>query len=254
MQHTLTDFERKKEILRLLASENKASVKTIAQYLKVSEITIRRDFQNLENQGKITRYHGGAMIKEEQSSFPVKNQKNVVLKKSIARVAKSLISPGDTIFLDCGSTISWLCQVIKDISDITVITNSIPNLLALEGALAKINFVGGEYDKSRRAIHGNMANNHLRNYSADIAFIGVDGITAEMGFTSHTEIEIDNSQLMAQHSKQVIVLCDSTKVGKDAYVKMLDLDHVSMLITDNKVDRQYVERLHKAGLHVEIST
>ena len=68
------------------------------------------------------------------------------------------------------------------------------------------------------------------------------------------EIEIDNSQLMAQHSKQVIVLCDSTKVGKDAYVKMLDLDHVSMLITDNKVDRQYVERLHKAGLHVEIST
>ena len=253
MQQSLTDFERKKEILQFLSTSQKASVKVIAAKFDVSDITIRRDLQNLENEGKVTRYHGGAMIKEEQSSYPFKNQKNIAAKRSIGIVASKLIKPGDKIFLDCGSTISWLCQAIKDVPDITIITNSLPNLLALEESRAKINFVGGEYDKSRRAAHGHMANNHLKYYAADLAFIGVDGISLEMGCTSHTEVEIDNSKIMASQSKQSIVLCDATKFGKDAYIKMMDVSQVHTIITDNKVDKIELNRFRKAGLKVLVA-
>ncbi len=250
----MTDFERKEVIINLLTKQGKVFVNDLSGLLDVSTITIRRDLAQLELEGFVSRFHGGAASKKSKSGFPVKNQRFLAQKKAIGEKATEYVVDGDQIFMDCGSTVLQMTKFLRQKEEVRVITNSLPVLLELEQfSNMEINLVGGEYDKHRRAIHGTVAVRHLSNYHVDKAFIGVDGISLVDGLSSHSEVEMTNSQAMASNAKQTIVLCDSSKLEKNARVKTLAWNQVDLIITDSKISPALQTKYRDHGIELVVA-
>jgi DeoR family fructose operon transcriptional repressor len=211
---------RKQKILQLLLQNEELSVTEVASQLNVSDITIRRDFTQLEKENLLQRTHGGAMVVTENPviSFQLKDLKNAEAKVEIGKKAAQLVKQGDVVFIDCGSTTLQMCPFIRELN-IKVITNSFPVLNALVSSKCSVNVIGGEYDLQRQAMHGKMAEWHIQQYHATKAFIGADAIDENQNLWANSEKEAEISYAMIQNSEQVYVLADSSKFGKKSYLK-----------------------------------
>ena len=155
--------KRKQKILDNLNEHGEVDIKQLAAMLCISEITARRDLNQLASDGMLYRTHGGAMKVnpfEKPHDFMSKAAKNSSAKDNICRVAAGQINNGDVIFMDCGSTVFRLCQFIKN-KKIKVITNSLPVIYELQNCAVSLNIIGGEFDAERQATHGSMANEHI---------------------------------------------------------------------------------------------
>src|ERR1700710_776125 len=196
------NFQKRKQIiLKKLDAVGEVDIKQIAAELKISEITTRRDLNQLAADGLLYRTHGGAMKVnplEIPHDFINKAAKNIAAKDNICRAAARLINDGDIIFMDCGSTVFRLCQFIKN-KKIKVITNSIPVVYELQNSLVSLNIIGGEFNTERQAVHGKIADEHIARYKATKAFLGVDGISRN-GLFANSELEADITQAFAAHN------------------------------------------------------
>src|ERR1700761_1545763 len=214
------NFQRRKQIiLEKLNADNEVDIKRIAVELNSSEITIRRDLNQLAADGLLYRTHGGAMKVnpfEIPHDFINKAAKNVEVKEKICRAAADQINHGDIIFMDCGSTVFRLCQFIKN-KKIKVITNSIPVVFELQNSTVSLNIIGGEFNAERQAVHGNIANKHIGFYTANKAFLGVDVISVN-GLFANSELEAEITQAFAAQSGETFLLCDESKIGKETYL------------------------------------
>jgi DeoR family fructose operon transcriptional repressor len=233
------NFQKRKQIiLDKLNIDGEVDVKLIAAELDISEITIRRDLNQLASDGLLYRTHGGAMKVnplEIPHEFVNKVAKNVEAKDKICRAAANQINHGDIIFMDCGSTVFRLCQFIKS-KKIKVITNSIPVVYELQNSMVSLNIIGGEFNAERQAIHGTMANEHIARYKATKAFLGVDGISRN-GLFANSELEADITQAFAAHSTKTYLLCDDSKIGRESYLKFGELSMINAIITNSKSDK-----------------
>lgn len=241
---------RKQKILKIVEEQGEADVKELAQKVETSEITIRRDLALMAADGLIFRTHGGAMKlswANIPASFEKKIAANIEQKDYIARLAAQEIQDGDIIFMDCGSTVSRLCQFIKN-KRIKVITNSLPVVYELSNTEVSINLIGGELDNKRQAIHGQIAIEHIRRYKADKAFLGVDGISIENGLSAASEKEAEITIAMSSNAHQTYLLCDSSKLSKDKYLKFASLSIVDVLIT-NEASEQ-LKSYQDAGIRI----
>jgi DeoR family transcriptional regulator, fructose operon transcriptional repressor len=227
---------RKQKILKFVETQGEVDVKTLAQLLNTSEITVRRDLTLMASDGLIFRTHGGAMklsLANIPVSFEHKTAMNVEQKDYICRLAAQEIVDGDIIFMDCGSTVFRLCQFIKN-KAIKVITNSLPVVYELSNTEVSINLIGGELDNKRQAIHGKIAIEHIERYKADKAFLGVDGISIENGLSAASEKEAEITTAMSANTQMTYLLCDASKLGKDKYLKFAPLTIVDVLVTNEK--------------------
>jgi DeoR family transcriptional regulator, fructose operon transcriptional repressor len=247
------NFQKRKAVILTLLSENDSmDVAEFAYRLGVSEITVRRDLNALSSKGLIVRTHGGAMsVKSSQDRIEFANKAAVRQKEKdyIAQLASRRIEDGDTIFLDCGSTVFSMAPYLKN-RNIKVITNSLPLAYALLNSQVKINFIGGEVDKERMAVHGTIAAYHIRRYKATKAFIGVDGISLSGGLSSNSEHEAEISMAMAAQSKEVFLLCDSSKIEQDKYLQFAPLSIIDWLVTDREATEGVLENYRKEGVLV----
>ena len=202
------NFQKRKQlILQTLAETGEAEIKRLAASLIVSEITIRRDLNQLAADGLLLRTRGGAIkvaLPNQPLPFANKAAINVKAKEAIARRAAAGINDGDIIFLDCGSTVFHLCPFIKN-KNIRVITNSIPVLHELQYSQVSINLIGGEFDPERQAIHGKMAEYHIAKYRANRAFLGIDGIS-NRGLFANSEKEATLTMALAANSASAWLL------------------------------------------------
>lgn len=227
---------RKQKILKIVETHGEVDVKTLAQLLETSEITIRRDLTLMAIDGLIFRTHGGAMklsLANIPTSFEHKTVMNIEQKDYICRLAAQVIMDGEIIFMDCGSTVFRLCQFIKN-KAIKVITNSLPVVYELSNTEVSINLIGGELDNKRQAIHGKIAVEHIERYKADKAFVGIDGISIENGLSAASEKEAEITTAMSSNAQTTYLLCDSSKLGKDKYLKFAPLNTIDVLITNEK--------------------
>lgn len=221
---------RKKEILKQLKQKELLEVNEMAQILGVSDITIRRDFDQLAKENFLSRTHGGASLLEEKPfAFNTKEIKNIEAKRQIGQKAAALVKDGDTIFMDCGSTTLQMCPFLLD-KKVKIITNSLPIVAAMQGSKATINLIGGEIDQDRQAIHGKMAEWHIAQYHANKAFIGVDAIDSQNNLWAQSEKEAENSLAMIKSTNQSYILADSSKFGKKSYLKFGELGNKVRLI------------------------
>ena len=184
----------------------------------VSQITARRDLEELAQKGLIVRTHGGAMKAESMSnlfSFVRRMDSRLEKKTDISKYAAQYIKNNDTIFLDCGTTIFNMCQFINGKKNLKVITNS----LSIASELShfpdiKVVMIGGDILPERRAAYGPTACKQIQKYHADIAFIGTNGLSIKDGLSSYDDYEAQIVIAMAEASDIVYLLCDSSKIEK----------------------------------------
>src|SRR5581483_8890224 len=174
----MTSEKRRLTILQRLEEEGELDIKQLAAEWRLAEVTIRRDMKELARNGLIHRTHGGAMSVTKvvpRFSFANKAEVHSAAKKAICERAAREVTDAEIVFMDCGSTVFHLCPLIGHIRT-KVITNSLPVIYALQDSNVELNIIGGELDAARQAVHGKMAEQHIRQYHATIAFLGVDAI------------------------------------------------------------------------------
>ncbi len=248
--------DRHEKIAAILARKGYRSVAELSEDLGVSEMTIRRDLEKLEQKGLIKRTYGGAYTGQEiiEVDYRVRETIRQQEKEIIGKKASSLIQPGESIFIDTGSTAAFLASAIDDTKRITVVTNSLVVAQTLETRTNVETIVlGGKIHRATHSLTGHLAEDAVKQFKFTKAFIGVSGINLNEGLAQSTLEEIQVKKLVIANSRQVIVLADSSKFNKDVLVIFSDFSRVDTIITDNGVQRDDVDILNEKGIKVIIA-
>jgi len=237
--------ERRNRMMILLHEEGKIYVKTLSKELGVTTETIRKDLDYLSSSSKLKKVHGGAVSIEDVKKFdPVKyygkrEKKMYREKQRIGRKAASLVEDGDVIALDVGTTTVRMVEFLRERRDLTVLINSVTTLMEVvrlpEDVTGswKIYFLGGEVNRNLMSVSGGLANQFIENFYVEKFFIACDGV--DKSITSNNCNEAMLASKMIKNSREVVLLADSTKVGKRYFNKICDLEDVDTIISDGRM-------------------
>jgi DeoR family fructose operon transcriptional repressor len=242
--------ERREYILNIINRAGSISAIDVAKTLKVSETTIRRDLNRMASKGLARRTHGGAikMVSVGQEmKFDVQKEKNIDEKKRIALAACSLIGDEEVILIEAGTTGYQLALNITSRKNLTVITNSCDIALLLEKTNPdyKIILSGGVLNNDTHSLIGPIADNAFRNIFVDKAFIGISGIDLEKGITAADFIEAQTKKYILNCAKQIIALCDYSKIGHVSMNFVAPVKKINVFISDMEADNEFTEKLQE---------
>jgi DeoR family fructose operon transcriptional repressor len=255
--------ERKRQILERIRTEASVKVADLARKFNVSESTIRRDLNELQKADLLERSYGGAVVnfvvneKEEEATFMERQVSHQGEKCRIAEVAVRYIKSDETILIDGGTTAECLANYLGDIPRLTVVTYGLNIVAALAGRKKNITVigVGGILQHDARFFGGVLAIDALNVYNIrfDKAFIGASAISAETGITNFGFEEIGIKRKAIELSREVILLADSTKIGKSAPGFVAPATAIQRLVTDQGAPEEELERLRSLGIIVEVA-
>lgn len=242
--------QRRHSIISILNEQGEVSVDELSNRFETSEVTIRKDLAVLEKTGLLLRRYGGAVAipDEVTQQFSAKIAPN---KLSIAQAAAALINDHNRIMIDSGSTTFGLIQQLNSKRGLVVMTNS----LQLANAIHELEneptllMTGGTWDPHSESFQGQVAEQVLRSYNFDQLFIGADGIDLERGTTTFNELT-GLSKVMAEVSREVVVMLESDKVGRRIPNLELPWSQVSVLVTDDRLAAEAVESISNHGVRV----
>lgn len=245
--------ERFGRILERMAGNGSISVAGIAADLDVSAATIRRDLRVLESQRLLARTHGGAVAQGVLYELPLryKSARYQQEKVRIAREAASRVRDGMAVGLTGGTTTTEVARNISDRQQLTVVTNAlnIASELAIRPNL-KLLVTGGVARSKSYELVGPIAEQSLTGLNLDVVFIGVDGLDPVGGLTTHHEIEAHTNWALIDRARRVVVVADSSKIGRVAFAKICDLARVDEMITNADADPTLLARMADAGVRV----
>ncbi len=242
------------EQLRGILSQNRVvRVEELTEQLAVSSATIRRDLGELEKLGELRRVYGGAVSTGGRLDEPLFDDKTAVAatqKRRIAEAAAKLVKPNDTIYLDGGSTVLELARLLKDRSNINIVTNSLRAAVELAGRGPRLILVGGELRRLAQTTVGPLTRFLIQELHVDKAFMGTIGLSLEEGLTTTDPTEAYTKELVMEHAREVILLADSSKAHKVSFTRAGGLDKIHVLITDEQFDKKFAKALNKRGIEV----
>jgi DeoR family fructose operon transcriptional repressor len=245
--------ERKSKILDSLNKNGKVKVCDLSQQYEVSEVTIRRDLQELEEDELIKRVHGGAVLNDNtkfEPTFSEKIDKFYDEKESVGKIAASMIVDGDTIALDAGTTTLSIAKHMTA-RNITVLTNSVDVAYELaKKQEVEVIITGGTLRWETRAMVGPVADNALKNFRVDKAFIGTNAVCIINGLSTPNITEANTKREMIKIAKQTIVVCDHTKFNAVSFAKIVDLDSIDIIVTDNQLDNDLLEKFQEKDIKI----
>jgi len=249
--------ERRQVILERVRDRSLVKPAELADELGVSVETIRRDLVALEEEGLLRRVYGGATRAGARAFEPAFEQRRIRhrdRKIAIARLAASLVEPGDTLILDVGTTVSELAHGLPFAHHGIVLTNSLlcANALAGHDGIEVI-ASGGRVRPGDLACFGPVSEAFFRDYFADKAFLGSGGVHPAAGLTDYYPEEIATRRIILEHAAERYALAESSKLGQVALGKVCDLEALTAVITDDRADPAEVDRLEKAGLTVMVA-
>ena len=228
-------------------------IEDLCRELKVSPATVRRDLDQLEQSGAIRRVHGGAVSVESRLDEPVFADKTSLAareKRRIAEAALAFVGPGDTIYLDGGSTVLELARLLRDRTNLTVVTNSLHAAHELSGRGPRLILIGGELRRLSQTLVGPLTRLVLHGLHLDKAFMGTIGFTLKEGLTTTDPGEAFTKELVLGQARQVVVLADSSKAGKISFARAGGWDKVQVLITDERLEKNFAKELVKTGIKI----
>jgi len=245
--------KRWEQLRAILGQDRVVRVEELTGRLGVSSATIRRDLGELEKLGELRRVYGGAVSTGGRLDEPLFDDKTSVAaaeKRRIAEAALKYIKPNDTIFLDGGSTVLELARLLKDRSNITVVTNSLRAAVELAGRGPRLILVGGDLRRLAQTMVGPLTRHIIEGLHVDKAFMGTIGLSLEAGLTTTDPTEAYTKELVMAHAREVILLADSSKAHKVSFTRAGRLEKVHVLITDHRIDRKFAKELHRRGVEV----
>ncbi|EHJ57242.1 hypothetical protein HMPREF9318_00239 [Streptococcus urinalis FB127-CNA-2] len=243
--------KRKQLILDKIKEENYVSLEELIKLLETSESTIRRDLDELEEEHKLYRVHGGAELHhslQEELSIEQKSVKNSQEKNKIALTASTLIDSGDVIFIDAGTTTAFLLDYLKG-KNIKVVTNSIHHAAQLVDSGVETIIIGGLVKQITDASIGHTALQQINDFNFDKAFIGMNGIDEHYLTTPDVE-EAYLKRAVITNAKETFVLSDASKLGQISFVNVAKVDKVSLIIEAS--DHLLLKKLKKKMKVIEI--
>jgi len=245
--------ERLGAILERLSVGGSVSVADIAADLGVSGATVRRDLHLLEGQRLLARTHGGAVAQGVLYELPLryKGARHQAEKLRIAREAAARVADGEAIGLTGGTTTTEVARALVDRQRLTVVTNAlnIASELAVRPNL-KLVMTGGVARAESYELVGPIAEASLDGINLDTVFLGADGLSAEAGLTTHHEVEAHTNRALIERARHLVVVADSSKIGRVAFARICEVDRVEELITDQAADPDALAVLAERGVRV----
>jgi DeoR family transcriptional regulator, aga operon transcriptional repressor len=255
-QNGMLNEERRRSILDVLQREGRVLVTDLARQFRISQITIRKDLETLDAQGLIQRTHGGALPLHAGALLdPTLREKEKLHRKEkmkIAIAAAKLVEEGQSVLLDSGTTTTAIATALKHFAKLTVITNATNIAAELTGTNVEVILTGGTLRKNSFSLVGPLAEQTLRQLSADILFLGVDGFDTRAGLFTPNILEAQVNRIMVEISSRKIAVCDSSKFGRRSLCNIMPPSAVDQVITDKGVSKHDMEVLRDAGVKVTL--
>jgi DeoR family transcriptional regulator of aga operon len=249
--------DRVTAILDRLACGGTVNVAAAAHDLGVSVATIRRDLTMLDDQNLLIRTRGGAVGRDVAYELPVRyrDSHGRAAKQAIARMALRALAPGrHVVAVNGGTTTSEVARLLATRTELTVLTNAlnIAGILVNRPRL-KLVVTGGVARSNSFEMVGPWAEVIVGRFNVDTAFIGIDGISAASGLSTHDEVEAHTNAVIIGRAKRVVVVADGSKVGRSHLARVVGLNSVHELVTDSSADPEEVEAIRAHGVAVRIA-
>lgn len=249
--------QRQQAIAEILQSEGNVSNTELAERFGVNPMTIRRDLQQLESSGMLVRCYGGAMMAQRitlEFAFDERHQHQLEEKARIGQAAAGMVSEGDTVFLDTGTTTLEIARaLVKRNIACQVMTNSLVIASELWGrGQIGLFLMGGQVRSGSPDLAGAMTEWMLEKVSADIAFLGSDGVDPSRGSFAADMETARIAERMVANAERVIVVADHAKLGRAGKARYAELPSINELITDKQADEKIVHVIRQAGVKVTL--
>ncbi len=244
--------ERERQVLDLLIDEQGISVTEMGSRLGVSAVTVRNTLNALADKGVIVRTWGGATPAFHTEILERQRAHNAV-KARIARAAAELISDGDTVMIEAGTTTAMVGRFLFGKQDVHVVTNSMLFVpYGRSNPALQITVVGGNFQAATESNVGPIALRELDQFHVNIAFVGTDGFTVEHGTTTNLIEGAEIVRKMSACARKTVLLADSSKYGKIGFTHVVDLSELSLIITDREIGSDARQAIGEAGVQLQI--
>ena len=250
--------ERRSQIAQMVMEKGRVLVSDLVRQFEVTETSIRRDLTLLEASHRLKRVHGGAIPVPGSSrtdSFAEKIELHIKVKERIGKAAAGLIKPKDVVIIDSGTTtlqvVRQMPPALRESGLITLVTNSMPIAReVLPWPSPNLTILGGLYLPDYQATVGPQTLGQLRELTADKVFLGADGLTLGSGPTTANILMAEVDRLMAEHARQIILVVDSSKLGRVGFVPIRPIGAIHTLITDANAPDDMVRSIRELGVEV----
>lgn len=245
---------RRALLLEELEQQGSVSVSELVARHGVSEMTVRRDLAQLEDEGLVRRFHGGAVLDRPRGFEPpyvLRENRQRAAKERLAKVVIALIKDGDTVALDYGTTVLAVAEALRDASGLTVVTPNVRAALELvEDPGVRVLMTGGQLRSSELALTGRDAERTFENYNVDTAIVSAAGADADSGMTDYNPEEVAVKKAMIARAKRVIGVVDASKLGVVAFATVIDLEQLDVLFTTAAPDDAMALAIADRGVDV----
>ena len=239
---------RREQIAEIVRQEGHAKVSDLARRFDVSDITIHRDLDFLEERSVLVRSRGGAIAKRETHEYQYPNRINSAVKEKnqIAKAAVGLIHEGDTIILDGSTTNIHIARALKDFHNITVFTMSHWVMMELINSVdIYLYCIGGLYSRETAHFVGSDIEEYIKKIHANKGIIGSSAISPECGITGPYSQLVSIQKIIIESVDEVILAADHTKWGKVSTEMVADIDDIDYIVVDSGLDKKYIEQVGK---------
>lgn len=248
---------RRRRILDWIQEEGSARVRELAVAFQVSEATIRQDLERLEQEGQITREHGGAFLNTvpaQVGTMTLHHQDNMDQKRKIGALAADLVKDGETIILDAGTTTTEIALRLVNRRNLTVITNAL-NIAIILGAVPgnAVHMPGGQFKAPTLSLSGDSSVEYFRNIFAAKLFLATAGVALDAGLTYPSFADLQLKEAMIKAASHVYLVADSSKINKSSFTRLGSLDVIHSFITDAGISASDANAFKSRGIEVLIA-
>jgi DeoR family transcriptional regulator, aga operon transcriptional repressor len=252
----LLNEERRRAILEILNRDGRVLVLDLARRFETSQVTIRKDLEELHAHALIHRTHGGALpAREGALEDPTLREKEKLHRKEklrIAQTAAGMVQEGQVVILDSGTTTTAIAHSLRHFHNLTVVTNAVNIAAELSGTAVEVILTGGTLRKNSFSLVGPIAEETLHRLNADILFLGVDGFDVQYGLSTPNLLEAKVNRVMVEVAKRTVAVCDSSKFGRRSLSLIVPPSALHQVVTDRGVLKSDVRLLKKAGIEVTL--
>ncbi len=254
----ISTAERRSQIAQMVTEKGQVYVSDLVEMFNVSEVSIRRDLTLLEESKRLKRVHGGAIPipgSFRTDSFEEKQKLHNDAKARIGQFAASLIQQGDIILLDSGTTTLEIVHNIPPALRVSNMINMVSNSMPLSQEVLSwpspnLTVLGGIYLPDYQATVGPQTLSQLHELTADIVFLGTDGLTLEGGATTANVLMAEVDRMMADHARRTVLVTDSSKFGRKGFVPVKKVSAYQTIITDKDAPMDMVNAIRAMGVEV----
>ncbi|MFC4598455.1 DeoR/GlpR family DNA-binding transcription regulator [Cohnella hongkongensis] len=244
---------RQQQMLEQISREGEVRVSVLKDTYGVTEMTIRRDLEKLEETGEVKRTFGGVIFVGRDVAL----QERVGLlseeKARIGRHAAALIKPGESVFIDGGTTTSQIARYLPHGMSITVVTNSLTVVSELSGKQIPVMMTGGMYLEATHSLSGPLAVQSIAGMAFHRAFLGTTGVTVEHGFSNSNIYEAEIKQLAVRQATETTIVADRSKFGTKMLISFAPLSGVQRIVTDREPDEPLALACRESGVLLEVA-